>query len=100
MSYGAVIIRPAEKSDLKTIWHLLHADCKLWSDEMICDKLPELFVLSYQERIIGVFHGIISPGGIKEFWITTHPFYQSNSIKLAMENIMSGVLGYQILSNK
>jgi hypothetical protein len=99
MSYDAVIIRPAEKLDLKSIWHLLHANCKVWSDEMICNELPELFVLTYRERIISVFHGTIKSDRIEEFWIITHPFYEKYLIKLAIKNIMLSVLGYQLLNN-
>jgi hypothetical protein len=100
MSYSPVIIRPAQKSDIDFIWHLLHSDCKAWSEEMMSKELPDLFVLTYQERIISVFHGVITPGRIEEFWITTHPFYMNNSIRLAMENLMLSVLSYQLLNSE
>jgi hypothetical protein len=100
MSYSPVIIRSAEKSDIDSIWHLLHSDCKAWSEEMISKGLPDLFVLTYQDRIISVFHGAITSDGIEEFWITTHPFYMNNSIRLAMENLMSSVLSYQLLNSE
>lgn len=99
MSFPPVIIRPAQERDMKSIWHLLHADGKPWSHEMICNELPNLFVLTYQERIISIFKGVFITGGIEEFWIVTHPFYLNHSIKVAMENIMESILNYKILND-
>jgi hypothetical protein len=98
MHYDPIIIRPAEMRDIQGIWHLLHTDHQAWSNEKICNELPALFVLTYQERIISVFHGVLESGNVEEFWIVTHPFYLKSSVEVAMKNMMISILGYQVMS--
>jgi hypothetical protein len=93
MSFAAITIRPAEYKDIDGIWHLLHAECKGWSDEEIQRNLPLLFVLTRQDKLLGVLWGELMHRNVKIMWIVIHPLYAEGPLKQVFIQFLRGI-GY------
>jgi hypothetical protein len=95
MSDNGIIIRPAELSDSESIYQILLVDCKNWSIEKIKDRIKDLFVLAYQNKILGVFCGNASSNKFEPYWVSVHPMYPESSITAAIYHALLGVFKRQ-----
>ena len=57
---GAIVMRRAESDGVESIWRILHAEGKQWDIDKININLPNLFVLAYGTKIIGVLFGMMN----------------------------------------
>ncbi|HBE79872.1 MAG TPA: hypothetical protein DDW65_19150 [Firmicutes bacterium] len=92
MAFEAITIRRAEPKDRDGIWHLLHAQCKGWSEEQIDENLPNLLLLIKQDKILAVLFGKLTAGKTEVIWIVIHPLYPEEELK---QTLVHGLLGSQ-----
>lgn len=88
----AIILRPAQVSDAKEIWHLIHAEGKGCSIDRILQEIDRIYVLTYRKRYLGVLCGTFTPGRETVSWVAVHPMYPESSLKTAMIKGLWGVL--------
>lgn len=79
-----LVIRPAEREDLKEIWHLLHANTIAWTDERIRAELARLWVMFEDTKMLGVLAGTFETGKEKLDWVAIHPLYPEKRLREAM----------------
>jgi hypothetical protein len=85
-------IRRAEAEDVESIWQLLHAEGKAWDVDRISASLPQLFVLAYGTKIIGVLYGMLHTAGKLEVsWIVTHPMFPENPVQIVLSQALSEI---------
>jgi hypothetical protein len=77
-------VRPAQRGDVKQIWDILHSESRTWSLEQIVENLFRLWVLTKNERIIGVFCESLHTGQRKPDWVAIHPLYPEQPLNKLM----------------
>jgi hypothetical protein len=92
MSNKTITFRRANESDLREIWYLLHAESRMLPEEQILKILNDLYVLSYQTRILGVLYGTYVGSKVNIKWVVIHPLYPEIPLRDAMIQEFSGVL--------
>lgn len=95
VSNGAIIIRPAEEIDVEQIQKVLHNEGEMWDIDKIVMNIKRLFILIYQNKIIGVLYGNLTPHKFEISWGVVHPMYPENSIRTAMRQAIGDVLMHQ-----
>ncbi|WP_027363658.1 hypothetical protein [Desulfotruncus alcoholivorax] len=92
MDNTEIVIRKAIPSDTKEIWHLLHNNNIPWDISRIHKEMDFLTVLSFEKRLLGVFHGSINPGFEKISWVAGHPMYPEDSLRAVLFYSLFGVI--------
>ncbi len=95
MDVVEITIRNAQPADVEEIWHLLHNECMAWSAERILSEIATLYILSCGKRLLGVLCGAACRGRLTVSWVTVHPMYPDDSLRLAMIYGLSGALWRQ-----
>ncbi|MBU4227878.1 hypothetical protein KJ987_06470 [bacterium] len=95
VSNDAIIIRPAEEIDVEQIQKVLHTEGEMWGIDKIVMNIKRLFILTYQNKIIGVLYGNLTPHKFEISWVVVHPMYPENSIRTAMRQAIGDVLMHQ-----
>lgn len=92
MEDDAIILRPAQVSDAKEIWQLVHAEGKGWGMDQILEEINRLYVLTYRKRFLGVLCGTFTPGKETVSWVAVHPMYPENTLRTAMIQGLWGIV--------
>lgn len=87
-----IIIRPAKEIDIDEIQKVLHSEGKMWDIAKIAMNINKIFILTYQNKIIGVLYGNLNANKFEISWVIVHPMYPENSIRTAMHQAIGGVL--------
>lgn len=92
MDSAEIVVRKAIPSDAKEIWHLLHNNNIPWDISRIHKEMDFLNVLSFEKRLLGVFHGSVKPGFEKISWVAGHPMYPEDSLRAVLVYSLFGVI--------
>ncbi|SFG34548.1 hypothetical protein SAMN05660649_01354 [Desulfotomaculum arcticum] len=92
MGNADIVIRKAVRSDAGEIWQLLHNNSIPWDMGRIHQEIDFLNVLSFEKKLLGVFHGSVSPGFEKISWVAGHPMYAEDSLRAALVYSLFGVI--------
>ena len=91
MGKDAIIIRRADAEDVESIWQVLHAEGKQWDADRINLNLPQLFILAYGTKIIGVLCGMMAYGKLEVSWIVAHPMFPENPVQTVLYQAVSEI---------
>jgi hypothetical protein len=85
-------VRPARAGDAKDIWDILHSDSRPWNMERIVANLSRLWVLTKNDRIIGVLCEPSHTGSNAPDWVAVHPFFPEKPLRELMVHAMDSII--------
>lgn len=91
MTSEGICFEKSNAFDIQSIWHLLHANSKIMSEEQISALLDELYILRFRQRILGVLCGNYYERQVVIHWVIIHPLYPEKDLKEAMIKAFSAV---------
>lgn len=84
MTNETIYFEKANLSDLQSIWFLLHADSKMMKEKQILERMNDLYILRYRQRILGVLCGNYHAGKVTIDWVVIHPLYPESDLREVM----------------
>ena len=84
MTNQPIYFEKAIDTDLHQIWHLLLADSKLIKEEELLAQMNDIYVLRFNNKILGALSGTYVAGKVNIIWTVIHPIYPEKELRDAM----------------